>query len=237
MPFPSPIRPRIWCILQKSMGELHAVRVDDLGFQPYNVYFNNLLDLLGRQQCPSKIIWTFCTIAAFCVDDLVVIVTLLLPDFLDVFSDYCNTFTARTDLSPLSPTRKFDTSLYGSLGPIPGCFSSLCTRVPPLAVFYHVHLFRVLLLTSWMTARLTPFLRHRLRSGPCFVFLAHVADFFSCTSLLSQFLASTRTRHPRSLASSRLTATFWSSSSPSRHFRAASCAISRVVCSSSSILW
>ena len=42
---------------------------------------------------------------------------------------------------------------------------------------------------------------------------------------------------PRSFASSRLTATFWSSSSTSCHFRAASCATSRLVCSSSSILW
>ena len=74
------------------------------------VYFNNLLDLLGRWHCPSTIIWMFCTIAAFCVDDLVVIVSFLLPDFLDVFSAYCNKFTARTDLSSLSPTRMFDTS-------------------------------------------------------------------------------------------------------------------------------
>ena len=88
------------------------------------VYFNNLLDLLDRRQCPLTIIWTFCAIAAFCVDDLVVIVIFLLPDFLDVFSDYCNTFTTRTDLSPHSPTRMFDTSLYGSLGPNPDCFSS-----------------------------------------------------------------------------------------------------------------
>ena len=181
------------------------------------VYCNNLLNLLGRRHCPVTNIWTFCTIAPFCVGDLVVIVSLLLPDFLDVFSDYCNTFTARTDLSPLSPTRMFDTSLYGSLGPIPGCFSSWVLRSRPWLFF----------LTSTC-----PFLRRLLRSGSCFVFLAHVADFFSCTSLLSQFLVSTR-----SLASSRLTATFWSSSSPSRHCRAASCATSRLVCSSSSILW
>ena len=42
---------------------------------------------------------------------------------------------------------------------------------------------------------------------------------------------------PRSFASSQLTAIFWSSSSTSRHFRAASCATSRLVCSSTSILW
>ena len=42
---------------------------------------------------------------------------------------------------------------------------------------------------------------------------------------------------PRSFASSRLTAIFWSSSSTSCHFRAASCATSRLVCSSTSILW
>ena len=39
-----------------------------------------------------------------------------------------------------------------------------------------------------------------------------------------------------SLASSRLTATFWSLST-SCYFRAAPCATSRLVCSSSSILW
>ena len=42
---------------------------------------------------------------------------------------------------------------------------------------------------------------------------------------------------PRSFASSRLTAIFWSSSSTSCHFRAASCATSRLLCCSSSILW
>ena len=41
---------------------------------------------------------------------------------------------------------------------------------------------------------------------------------------------------PRSFASSRLTAIFWSSSSTSCHFRAASCATSRLVCASNSIL-
>ena len=76
------------------------------------VYFHNLLDLLGRRHCLSTIIWMFCTIAPFCVDDLVVIVSFLLPDFLDFFSAYCNTFTARTDLPPLSPTRIYDTSLF-----------------------------------------------------------------------------------------------------------------------------
>ena len=47
------------------------------------VYFNNLLDLHGRWHCPSTIIWMFCTIAAFCVDDLVVTVSFILPDCLD----------------------------------------------------------------------------------------------------------------------------------------------------------
>ena len=41
-----------------------------------------------------------------------------------------------------------------------------------------------------------------------------LANFFSWTSLLNH-LVLTRARHPRSLASSRLTATFWSPSSPS----------------------
>ena len=76
------------------------------------VYFYNIFDLLGRRHCLSTIIWMFCTIAAFCVDDLVVIVSFLLPDFLDFFSAFCNTFTARTDLSPLSPTRMNDMSLF-----------------------------------------------------------------------------------------------------------------------------
>ena len=70
-----------------------------------------------------------------------------------------------------------------------------------------------------------PFSGRWLRSGQCFVLLACAADVFFCTSLLCQFLVSTRARHPRSLASSRLTATFWSSST------------SRLVCSCSSILW
>ena len=42
---------------------------------------------------------------------------------------------------------------------------------------------------------------------------------------------------PRSFASSRLTVSFWSSSSTSCYFLAAPCATSRLVCSSSSILW
>ena len=183
------------------------------------VYFYNLLDLLGRRHCLSTIIWMFCTIAAFCVDDLVVIVSFLLPDVLDFFSAYCNTFTARTDLSPRSPTEMYDKSLFtliapigfsyvsrilgcilahfsaikkkhlclrlallfgpdpgcfssrvlgsrpwlfflhGYLAPVPGCFSSRVLGSRPwLFVFLLVHLVRVLLRTSWLTASLTTFL-------------------------------------------------------------------------------
>ena len=104
------------------MGELQVVRVDGLDFHLTMVYFNNFLDLLVRRHCPSTIIWMFCTIAAFCVDDLVVIVSFLLPDFLDFFSAYCRTFTARTDLSSLSPTR---CSTRACMGP----------WIPSLAVF------------------------------------------------------------------------------------------------------
>ena len=57
----------------------------------------------------------------------------------------------------------------------------------------------------------------------CFLSLAPILGFNS--SIL-----------PRSFASSRWTSIFWSSSSTSCHFRAASCATSRLVCSSSSIL-
>ena len=190
------------------------------------VYFNNLLDLHGRWHCPSTIIWMFCTIAAFCVDDLVVTVSFILPDCLDLYSAYCKIChhfrqhgcSTRACMGPWVPS--LAVFLLGYLGPVPGCF-------------LRVHLFRVLLLTSWLTASLTPFSDRSPRSGSCFVLVAHVADFFFCTSLLRRFLVSTRARHPRSLASSRLTATLCSSSSPFHHFRAASCSTSRLVCSSS----
>ena len=179
------------------------------------VYFNNLLDLLGRRQSSGRSERSLLSVLM--------------------------TSSSSSPLSFLTSSMSFQTTATLSQCELichhfrqHGCSTRDCMGpwVPSLAVFPHVHLFRVLLLTSRMTASLVPFLRRRLRSGSCFVFLAHVADFFSCTSLLSQCSVSTR-----SLASSRLTATFWSSSSPSRHFRAASCATSRLVCSSSSILW
>ena len=81
---------------------------------------------------------------------------------------------------------------------------------------------------------------------PDSLFLSPVVGLLFCASstrcrlllllLLCRFLVSVRAS-PRSLASSGLTATFWSSTSSSRHSRAASCATSRLFCSSSSILW
>ena len=76
----------------------------------------------------------------------------------------------------------------------------------------------LLLPVSWLTDSLSPFLPS---SGYFSVLPPRVADvFFFCA-----------------LASSGLTATFWSSTSSSRHSRAASCATCRLFCSSSSILW
>ena len=70
------------------------------------------------------------------------------------------------------------------------------------------------------------------------LFLSPVVGFLFCASstrcrllLLCRFLVSVRACLSRSLASSGLT------TSSSRHSRAASCATSRLFCSSSSILW
>ena len=85
------------------------------------VYFNNILDLLGRWHCPSTIIWMFCTIAAFCVDDLVVIVSFLLPDFLDFFSA---TATPSQRELICHHFHQHGCSTRACMGPIPGCFAS-----------------------------------------------------------------------------------------------------------------
>ena len=236
------------------------------------VYFYNLLDLFGRRHCLSTIIWMFCTIAAFCVDDLVVIVSFLLPDFLDFFSAFCNTFTARTDLSPLSPTRMYDMSLFtliarigfSYISRILGCilahFSDNkncifaccwhCSSVPSLAVFLHGLLdpvpgcffSRVLGSRPWLfffTGTWVPSLgcssSQTLGSRPwLFVFLlVHLIRVLLRTSWLTAL--QTYSWHfpfePILGFHSR------ASPAPSRHFRAASCATSRLVWSSSSILW
>ena len=166
------------------------------------------------------------------------------------FQPTATTFTARTDLSPLSPTRMFDTSLFTliarvwilvrisdswmqpSLLAVGTALPFMGPGVPSLTVFSSRPsdpCSSAPLLDDCFSD--PPLSSHRVRSGPCFVLLAHAADVFSWIALF----VSTRARHPRSLASSRLTATFWSSSSPSRHFRAASCATSRLVFFSSSI--
>ena len=114
--------------------------------------------------------------------------------------------------------------VLGYLGPVPGCF-------------LRVHLFRVLLLTSWLTASLTPVLR-----SPAAIGFMFRAPGTRCRLLLLHFsfepiLGFDSRASPALAGFFSPTATFWSSSSPSRHFRAASCATSRLVCSSSSILW
>ena len=115
---------------------------------------------------------------------------------------------------------------------LPAVGTALSSRIlafRPWLFFFvlHVRLIRVLLLTSWLTHALSPFLPSPAATG-----LLFLAPSTSCRLLLlCRFLVS------GSLASSRLTATFWSSSSSSRHSRAASCATSRLVCSSSFILW
>ena len=105
--------------------------------------------------------------------------------------------------------------------------------------------------------------RRRQRSGFCFVLQEHAAEYFSCIaasptrlSLVEHWLRRQPSPArdagffsfapilgfdssilPRSFASSRLNTIFTSSSSTSCYFRAASCGTSRLVCSSSSILW
>ena len=88
---------------------------------------------------------------------------------------------------------------------------------------FHVRPFRVLLFTS-----------HLSLAAIGSLFRARVADFFFSCWPGSWFRL---VQSSRSLASSGLIATFWSSSSPSRHFRASSCGTSRLFCSSNTILW
>ena len=79
----------------------------------------------------------------------------------------------------------------------------------------HVRLIRVLLLTSWLTDALSPVLR-----SPAAIGLLFLAPSTHCRLLLlCRFLVSARACLSRSFVSSRLTATFCSSSSLSRHFR------------------
>ena len=79
----------------------------------------------------------------------------------------------------------------------------------------HVRLIRVLLLTSWLTHALSLFL-----PSPAAIGLLFLAPSTHCRLLLlCRFLVSARACLSRSFVSSRLTATFCSSSSLSRHFR------------------
>ena len=78
----------------------------------------------------------------------------------------------------------------------------------------HVRLIRIVLLTSWLTHALSLFLPSPAAIG---LFLAPSTH---CRLLLfCRFLVSARAYLSRSFVSSRLTATFCSSSSLSRHFR------------------
>ena len=93
-----------------------------------------------------------------------------------------------------------------------------CLRLARPWLFFfvlHVRLIRVLVLTSWLTDALSHFLPSQAAIG-----LLFLAPSTRCRLLLlCRFLVSARACLPRSLASSRLTETFWSSSSSSRHFR------------------
>ena len=74
-----------------------------------------------------------------------------------------------------------------------------------------------------------------LGSRPWRFFFLHVRRrlLMDVSSVSRRFLVSARACLPRSFASSRFTTILWSSSSTSRHFRAAPCATSRLFCSSS----
>ena len=102
---------------------------------------------------------------------------------------------------------------------LPAVGTALSSRIlgfRPWLFFFvlHVRLIRVLLLISWLTRALSPF------PSQAAIGLLFLAPSTHCRLLLlCRFLVSARACLPRSLASSRLTATFWSSSSSSRHFR------------------
>ena len=97
--------------------------------------------------------------------------------------------------------------LHVFLGSDPGCWLSF--------LVLHVRLIRVLLLTSWLTHALSLFLPSPAAIGFCLSLQARIADFL----LLCRFLVSARACLSRPFVSSRLTATFCSSSSLSCHFR------------------
>ena len=103
---------------------------------------------------------------------------------------------------------------------LPAVGTALSPRIlwfrPWLSFFVlHVRLIRVLLLTSWLTHALSLFLQ-----PPPAIGLLFLASSTHCRLLLlCRFLVSARACLSRSFVSSRLTATFCSSSSLSRHFR------------------
>ena len=114
------------------------------------------------------------------------------------------------------------TALLPAVGTIllPAVGTALSSRIfgfrPWLSFFVlHVRLIRVLLLTSWLTHALSLFL-----PSPAAIGLLFLASSTHCRLLLlCRFLVSARACLSRSFVSSRLTATFCSSSSLSRHFR------------------
>ena len=103
---------------------------------------------------------------------------------------------------------------------LPAVGTALSSRIlvfRPWLFFFvlHVRLIRVLLLTSWLTHALSLFL-----PSPAAIGLLFLAPSTHCRLLhLCRFLVSARACLSRSFVSSRLTATFCSSSSLSRHFR------------------
>ena len=103
---------------------------------------------------------------------------------------------------------------------LPAVGTALSSRIlgfRPWLIFFvlHVRLIRVLLLTSWLTHALSLFL-----PSPAAIGLLFLAPSTHCRLLLlCRFLVSARACLSRSFVSSRLTATFFSSSSLSRHFR------------------
>ena len=127
----------------------------------------------------------------------------------------------------LCPSRPSIPCSFVHISPVAGC-----DRV---AVSCSQHVLHTSSLASFLTGSLSPFLPHRRRLLVTFPCSWHALQTSSSPS--GPILGFGSCASPRSLASSGLTATFWSSSSPSRHFRASSCGTSRLFCSSKSILW
>ena len=119
----------------------------------------------------------------------------------------------------LSPSRPSIPCSFVHISPVAGC-----DRVAVSCSQRVLQTFSLASCPHWLRLLVTfPCSWHALQTSSSSP-LGPILGFGSCAS-------------PRSLASSGLTATFWSSSSPSRHFCASSCGTSRLFCSSNSILW